>query len=243
MTVYSNEFGTVNYWEDERLKKIDSVIMQVSGGSDSTLQLYLACTEFMKLGIRPRILCQTLVAEEKFANALSTEEIVGEIQELFPELELVHHLGYYSEREEPIKKVPHNRLTAEMREEYGALLVVSSRTANPPEDIAEEHDLVDLRETIRDTAKDKPIMVANSEDEILWYGPFQYVDKRWVIQVYRDLGIEWLHLKTTSCIGWENETEYFTKACRKCWWCKEKLWAAGYYDLGELPDGTYFTGD
>jgi len=28
-----------------------------------------------------------------------------------------------------------------------------------------------------------------------------------------------------SCIGHFDESEGFTKACRRCWWCFEKNWA------------------
>ena len=38
---------------------------------------------------------------------------------------------------------------------------------------------------------------------------------------------------TASCVGYAKETDYFTKPCKVCWWCREKKWAFGMYD-GEV---------
>ena len=58
------------------------------------------------------------------------------------------------------------------------------------------------------------------------YQPYVNVDKKFVAGVYKDHKLmDTLYPFTSSCVGSERDTEYFTKGCDKCFWCNEKKWA------------------
>lgn len=62
--------------------------------------------------------------------------------------------------------------------------------------------------------------------------PFRFVDKAWVINKYKELGIMELFTLTRSCEGTVEDITYetYTKGqvvpiCGECFWCKERAWA------------------
>lgn len=62
--------------------------------------------------------------------------------------------------------------------------------------------------------------------------PFRFTDKSWVIQKYKELGIEDLLSITRSCEGTVEGVDYSTykpgqyvPVCGNCFWCKEREWA------------------
>jgi hypothetical protein len=48
--------------------------------------------------------------------------------------------------------------------------------------------------------------------------PFKHVDKRFIVQCYKDFGIEKLLRMTNSCTAPQGN-------CSECWWCQERAWA------------------
>lgn len=62
--------------------------------------------------------------------------------------------------------------------------------------------------------------------------PFRFVEKNWVIDQYRKLGINDLLELTRSCEGTFENLDYknyvpgqIVPVCGKCFWCKEREWA------------------
>jgi len=62
--------------------------------------------------------------------------------------------------------------------------------------------------------------------------PFRFVDKAWVVNKYKELGIMDLFNITRSCEGEFENINYKTYTpgqdvpiCGHCFWCKEREWA------------------
>ena len=92
-------------------------------------------------------------------------------------------------------------------------------TANPPVEEQRKYNFYDVAERRRDRRDNNPFMVK-------LYQPLMNVDKKFVAGVYKDHKLmDTLYPFTSSCVGSERDTEYFTKGCGKCFWCNEKKWA------------------
>ena len=104
------------------------------------------------------------------------------------------------------------------------------RTANPPVEEAEAHNLTFKRENQRD-GNEK--FVYHEKHNRPFYVPFNNVDKRFIAENYKKFNLmEELFPITGSCVGYAEATDNFSKPCRVCWWCREKKWAFGMYDGG-----------
>jgi 7-cyano-7-deazaguanine synthase in queuosine biosynthesis len=62
--------------------------------------------------------------------------------------------------------------------------------------------------------------------------PFRFVDKSWVVNKYKELGITDLFDLTRSCEGEFKDIDYtnyqpgqYVPTCGNCFWCKEREWA------------------
>ena len=98
------------------------------------------------------------------------------------------------------------------------------RTANPPIEEAEKHNLTFKREDQRDG--NKKFVFRET-----FYVPFNNVDKRFIAENYKICNLmDELFPITASCVGYAKATDNFSKPCKECWWCREKKWAFGMYD-------------
>ena len=104
-------------------------------------------------------------------------------------------------------------------EEYPDHIILTGMTANPPVEEQLKYNFYDVAERRRDRRDNNPFMVK-------LYQPLMNVDKKFVAGVYKDHKLmDTLYPFTSSCVGSERDTEYFTKGCGKCFWCNEKKWA------------------
>lgn len=62
--------------------------------------------------------------------------------------------------------------------------------------------------------------------------PFRFIDKSWIMQKYKDLGINDLRDITRSCEGTFENLNYknyiqgqIVPVCEECFWCRERSWA------------------
>lgn len=104
--------------------------------------------------------------------------------------------------------------------------VMYGSTANPPIDVMEELGF-DRNEARRDKGKRTDTGGKNTV-----YSPFVNLDKKDLRELYIKYDVlETLFPLTASCVGFAKDTNMFTEPCKKCYWCKEKMWAFGTYDL------------
>jgi hypothetical protein len=103
------------------------------------------------------------------------------------------------------------------------MVIALGTTMNPPIDEMKANGFYDLAERRRDPGDFKLV-------KCISYKPYGNVDKKFVAGIYEEHGLmEDLFPLTNSCIGTKKDTNYFTKLCKKCFWCKEKYWAFKQY--------------
>lgn len=234
------EFDTLNF---------DRVFLALSGGSDSAILLYLTCL------VRPnwKIICHTGIDKHKdpWVGEYAAE-IIEFMKTKFPDVDIIHEQYkfdslesvwlYRAEKEwneHPNKEtlptiqghakaVASRQLKHELRKKYNIKLSMHGITANPPIEVQKELGFYDVAEPRRNLVYDEFKWKKSGN---LHYTPFINVDKKFIAGLYEQYNLmEDLFPLTRSCIGFEEETEYFTKPCGECFWCHEKMWAFGTYD-------------
>ena len=120
-------------------------------------------------------------------------------------------------------------------------LWLCGKSANPPiEEVGEKSFLVKDREVERDTSlgDQYKIFTRIQRDGVYnrWlYRPLAFMHKKFMAEEYKKHNLmEELFPLTASCIGYAEKTNHFSGPCKVCWWCKEKKWAFGMYDGGEV---------
>ena len=226
--LYKNNYGEVDFWSHSSFKAMKNIGVNLSGGTDSAMLLYLLAKEQKDITIYPL----TLVDIERPTNIWNAREVLLYIRDKFPDVDIKDIVSEeFSKAENPEKRYWHIKFTDRMRKEIPLDILCHGRTSNPPYEEAKKNNLLDKREIVRDHDNHEAILKGNSQ---LTYSPFVNVDKRFLKELYEELDIMELFNLTASCISKSSETDHFTKACRTCWWCREKLWSFGCYDYGEV---------
>jgi hypothetical protein len=230
---YESEYGTVDFWDPyPRLNDFKKIGINLSGGCDSALVMFMTCRELIardKLDVVIHPI--TGVHNKRPTNIWNAEEIVELFREMFPAVEIGEHfVDYYDKDHEKDKTNQHLKHETRLREEGKIEVLFHGRTANPDKDEAEKHNLLYKREERRDKHGNEREPFHEHHDKP-FYCPMEFVDKRFVADIYRSFGLmENLFPLTASCVAYGEETDYFTKPCKECWWCREKKWAFGMYD-------------
>lgn len=230
----------------------DNIYVALSGGTDSSLLLYLICLYLPE----KRIICHTGtdISKDPFVGEYATDIVIW-MRKKFPNLNIIHELYKFNSREtkyiiqarEEIeaaedksifptvyghaKSIAQREHKRAMRKKYNITMSTHGITGNPPIEVQRELGFEHVAESRRNQWYD-PIVISPSGKNI-HHKPFVNVDKRWVAGMYEKLGLmDELFPMTMSCIGDNADSKYYTEPCRKCFWCHEKLWAFGCYDTG-----------
>jgi len=233
--IYSNEFGTIDFWDDHpTIHEHKSIGLNLSGGTDSALLFWMLCRE---ISIRKHdciVQPQTLIDTERPTNIWNAKEIVLYMRDMFPDVEIkdiiTGHFTKDSEGPGLEKSYWHNKFTQKNKDENKFTFLLHGKTANPPYEEALKHNLLKDRETVRDVESGNTHVKAVLDN---YWCPFHDKDKRFLREIYLENSIMDLFEITASCISKNYLSNYFSKACRVCWWCREKKWSFGCYDYGE----------
>lgn len=232
--IYESSIGNLDFWTpyEDRLNTFTKIGINLSAGTDSALVLYMTCRELVD---KPHvtIIPVTGVDVLRPTNEWNAKEIVMLMKEWFPTVRFgEHQINKYRKLNPSDKTRNHVEHENKLRDEGIIDVLFHGRTANPPEDVAKKHDLLSDRETRRDVYGNTRIPYHENHGKP-FYCPMEYLDKRFVAEQYHKFNLmEDLFPITASCIAHANETDYFTKPCKSCWWCREKKWAFGMYDGG-----------
>ena len=230
--IYKSKFGTVNFWDPyPRLNDFKKIGINLSGGADSSLLLFFTCRKLKQLKSNAQLNLITGVHNLRPTNIWNAEEIVELFKERFPNLNWgEHYVDYYDKDHEKDKPNKHRKHEDKLRNENKIEVLFHGRTANPDEKEAIKNNLLYKRETIRDKNSHNR-KIYHERHGKPFYGPFDNEDKRFIAEMYNKFNLmEDLFPITASCVEYAEETDYFTKPCKKCWWCREKKWAFGMYD-------------
>lgn len=233
---YESEFGTVDFWDPyPRLNDFKKIGINLSGGCDSSLVMFMTCRELVERNSDAVIHPVTGVHNARPTNIWNAREIVELFREMFPTVNIGEHfVDYYDKEHEKDKVNQHAKHENRLRDEGKIEVLFHGRTANPDKEEAEKHNLLYKREERRDRHGNTREPYHENHDKP-FYCPFEFVDKRFVSDMYKRFGLmEELFPLTASCVEYAKKTDYFTKPCKECWWCREKKWAFGMYDGGVI---------
>ena len=227
--IYNSKYGKLEFWDPyPNLNKFKKIGINLSGGCDSALITFMTCRELTYRKLEATIVPITGVDKKRPTNIWNAKEIIALFKEMFPNINFSkHQINHYQKLHEKDKENHHRAHENRLRKDGIIDVLFHGRSANPPEDIAKEHNLYYKRQKRRDRDSHNRNPYYNKEP---FYCPLEYLDKRFVAEMYRQYNLmDNLFPITSSCIEYEKKTDYFTKPCKECWWCKEKYWAFGRY--------------
>ncbi len=230
---YTSEYGEVDFWDPWPLDKFKKIGINLSGGADSSLVAYFTMRELRERKSDAQLNFITGVHNLRPTNIWNAKEIVELFKEWFPDINFgEHYVDYYDKDHEKDKVNQHAKHENRLRDEGKIDVLFHGRTANPDEDEAKQFNLMFKREERRDKHGNTRVPYHENHNKP-FYCPFEYVDKRFVADMYKRFNLmEELFPLTASCVEYAAKTDYFTKPCKECWWCREKKWAFGMYDGG-----------
>lgn len=235
MILYSDDrMQSINFDIPEKFNKI---LVNCSGGADSTILLYIIIDYLMKNNRRDaRVNVTTCANDYKHRwNARKTADVINWIIDYTGYDNFDMHYTYYRSRQD--HKYFHE-IERNLLRDKRVDLIVSGITSNP------------LTETtVRDkTGKEVDLLVTGltdrniGEDEkdfkegagYAYYKPFHRVDKKFISSMYRQYNVMPLFDITRSCEAVPDsdaafDPEFEKQPCGTCWWCLERKWAFGRF--------------
>ena len=182
------------------------VALNVSGGADSALLLYI----LMKYSDHHITALSSGNNELGMSNTVAASHIVNKVIELTDNYNIDHNIRYMRD------------FQGESLSQYDLVdntLYYYGTTSNPPHDVMSGFNDVECGmsdrtpDVIRDTWR------RNNRVHM----PFSNIDKKKIAEMYDYLGItESVFPLTVSCTKNDDGTH-----CDNCWWCSERKWAFG----------------
>ena len=183
----------------------------LSGGLDSALITYL----IMKLKPNSKMVLSSFCLQHQQNHNFDTvKKIMNYLDYTFPFRIIDHRIGFVRDIEHA-KNGGRAKQTRELLQQYDIQGIISGFTINPPE------LMIEGRDETRDAPREWRSM---NQHGIYHYQPFINKDKRYIAELYQQYQLQELADLTVSC-----EAEQPPRPCKKCWWCKEKYWAFGFY--------------
>lgn len=215
----------------------NKVLLNLSGGTDSAMLLWQLLQYLREEDVvLDEIRALSGVDLYRPTSEWNASEIFLAIKEQFPEQNLTHEIFRYWKQGE--KKKYHIKHESKLREDEKFYALFHGRTANPPKE--EQKKISGMWEDISRPSEREIEVVKESnvqyvKNKITYYNsvPWNAVDKKFIAELYRKNSFmkEEVFPLTASCIsGNYIATDYWTKPCKECWWCKEKKWAFNAYD-------------
>ena len=231
---YTSEAGDLDFWDPyPKLNDFKMIGINLSGGADSALVMFMTCRELEKRNSDAMIVPITGVDKTRPTNIWNAEEIVLLFKEMFPMVKFANHeVNHYTKDHEKDKTNKHKKHESKLWSEKKIDVLFHGRSANPPEDVAKANNLFFKREERRDKHGHERVPYHENHNKP-FYCPLEYLDKRFVAEQYKKFNLlDNLFPITASCVEYADKTDNFTKPCKECWWCREKKWAFGMYDGG-----------
>lgn len=231
---------------ENKFKDFKSLYLCVSGGSDSAIGLYLISKFISENNLDTKITIVTAVEPQPIycRNDKNAKKVVSIINDMFPNINIDNHLikfleGYKRRKVEEPQNFPKYKIVKQWHNDNWKLgdydLGVSFVTSFPK---VEEMNKPLYEKSLTIGPEDRNY-TGNKNDKIKihsrggsWWEPFLNMTKSDLADLYTKHNLMYnLFPYTASCTGDSKHTKNFTKPCQKCFWCLEKYWAFGLFDL------------
>jgi hypothetical protein len=227
-----------------------TIVVDVSGGTDSALLLY-----FISRSLENRsdvtVIVRHIVdlVRVPYTKPL-IQKIVSEFEYNFPSIKYQTRFLQFVEKKPTVTKTYSlEKDKTEILKQNSNITFFGSVTANPPEQVQKDLDMwesgrLKIREKDQRESRilykpyDKNMEVTTIDKcNFLNAQPFLLVDKKFISYFYFNETFlkNSIFKLTASCVCSDVFiTKNWTVPCKSCWWCKEKKWAFGRYDNEDL---------
>ena len=217
---YKNKFGTIQVMKDGDLFRGKTLALSMSGGADSTMLCYLLAKTSRRHNLQ--ITIQPYNGYDIWApmDSKGVVKIIKYIQSKFPNVDIQWPISTVFDTNGDFAPNDKNMYITPLIEKLVAHnvvdLVMNGISMGPP---------LEVQQTFKDW--DNKINVRRLPGYHLWnevekaidhLSPLKHIDKRFIVQCYKEFDIEELLEITNSCI-------YPQGNCGECWWCQERNWA------------------
>ncbi len=210
----------------------DQIIVQISGGLDSALMLYLVAKTFDEAGVSTQIRPLSLEVPTKAKSLDSARKVISFIkdftgyQNILPALE--YEIPIHSSRP-PMKDRFFTELITDLLKNKGYQFDFNGNTKNPPPEVRQDFEDDESRERTRDDRKS----IYNTPHSA---SPHALNNKKGIVHLYQRYNLlEGLAPLTLSCdMNLEDiKARDLPIPCGVCWWCRERAW--GFEANGLVP--------
>lgn len=224
MMLYDDRGLSVDYFEKLFTQKENTnLAVTWSGGADSTFTFWYMAKLMHEYDLNDYTLLPVTGYEYimKYVPYRETEEIYKIIRETFPKANILPRYTYDfldDLKGEKSKWKYWEAVKPYVKSKYNIPGFVNSNCASP------------LYENVnwepRGITEDRKVenrLAKNTKLKSAW----RLVDKKFIAYQYEKFGLmDTIYPLTASCVSPTDNGD----PCKKCWWCKEKYWAFGYYD-------------
>jgi hypothetical protein len=199
------------------------IIVQVSGGLDSAILLYLFAKKLEQIGSKVQIQPLSLEIPTKAKTLSTARAVINKVRDLTKYAHLLPGLEVAMPMEDalpPHKDIFFKTVIRKLRESGEYDFEFNGNTKNPPQEVRETFRDDEFRQQVRDNRT----TIYNSPNSA---SPNAFVNKRGIIHIFRTEGIlEELAPLTMSCDMdlEEIEARNLPLPCGECWWCRERDW-------------------
>ncbi len=208
-------------------KDVNKIAISNSGGLDSSLMTYLLCKYITDNNLNVEVYPMHGIDNTRPTSPENVQNIINLLREQFPKVKIHDMLTWDNTKDWIVPKTKKDSagLTKHCVEN-NITHIYGGRTANPPPDVMHQIGMKAMQsERIHNNDKDISERIRGG----YLIRPWVNVDKKFIYDLYVKFNLlETLAPLTWSCIGFADATNFFSKPCGKCEWCKEKKWAFGY---------------
>ena len=213
------------------IQNFNKIGLRISGGADSAILLQLLC-ETIRAERTPgqaHIQPFTVNLDIKPWNPYYVDQVLDFTKEKYPDIDIKPLISA------PCIEATYVTAQAKIELDNPHLfdIVFGGVTAIPLESDTDwgyirGNSVWAMRNTDRDQDKEKRSYYWHNERNMWKSYPFVEHDKKVIASLYDLLNVrETLFPLTRSCEGLASETDYFTRQCGQCWWCKERIYGFG----------------
>lgn len=217
--ICKNIFGEVKILDDKIFNN-KTIGISMSGGADSTMLCYLCAMVIEKNNLNIKIQPFNGLDIHASADSKNLPDIIKFIRQKFSKVDIRWPIStvYSNPKLESVKNEYINDLTHTLETYKVYDIFVCAITLGPPIDIQKKFNTIDHNTILRLKGYDLYNELIDDRNNNI-KKPFNKIDKRFIIQSYKDHNIEELLNMTESCI--------IVNKCKKdkCWWCAEREWA------------------
>lgn len=218
--IYTNKYGTIEVCEkNKQMFRNKTIGISMSGGADSTMLCWMVAKASREDKLN--ITIQPYNGFDMWApkDSSGVFYIIKYIRSQFPDVKILWPMSVVFDTEGDQEKDKNWYIRPFVRKMLARGFldeIIPGISMGPP---------LEAQKTFNVKDKDKQIRripgyhlyheIKNVPDE---RAPFKNVDKRFILECYREMGLVDLLEKTWSC------TEPVETPCGICWWCQERAW-------------------